>query len=99
MNVITAQELKKLIDADVDFQLIDVREPYEYEEVNISATLIPMNEFLDRSNEIATDKKVVIHCRSGKRSAAIIDAIEREKGIKGLYNLEGGILAYLELIG
>ena len=60
MNVITALELKELIDSNSDFQLIDVREPYEYDEVNIEALLIPMAEILDRSDEISTDKKVII---------------------------------------
>ena len=96
MNSITPSELKALIDNNEDFCLIDVREPYENEEVNIGANLIPMGEVLHRTEEIPNDKKVVVHCRSGKRSAAVIDSLERAHGYNNLYNLEGGILAYIE---
>ena len=97
MKTITAKDLKALIDSKSDFQLIDVREPYEHEEANIGGLLIPMAEILNRSEEIDTNKQVILHCRSGKRSAASIDALAREKGLNDIYNLEGGIIAYLEL--
>ena len=97
MKTITPKELKALIDSKANFQLIDVREPYEYEEANIGGTLIPMAEILGRSNELDTNKQIIIHCRSGKRSAAAIDALARERGLNDIFNLEGGILAYLKL--
>jgi rhodanese-related sulfurtransferase len=98
MKEITASELKKLKDDNADFELIDVREDYEVEEVNIGGKHIPMGEALDRIDEIPKDKKVVVHCRSGKRSASVIEALE-QKGYTNLYNLRGGILAYLDEIG
>ena len=99
MKEITVQELKKLIDEKADFQLIDVREEHEFDEANLGGILIPMGEALDRSAEIAKDKQVVIHCRSGKRSATVINALESQQGFTNLYNLKGGILAYIEEIG
>ena len=95
MKEISASELKKLRDENADFELIDVREDYEYEEVNIGGKHIPMGEVLDRAGEIPKDKKVVVHCRSGKRSASVIQALE-QKGYSNLYNLKGGILAWLD---
>ena len=99
MKEITAQELKQLRDSKVDFQLIDVREPHEFEENNLNGELIPMGEVMDRVDEISKDKKVVVHCRSGKRSATVINALESNHGFTNLYNLKGGILAYIDEVG
>jgi adenylyltransferase/sulfurtransferase len=99
MKEITAQELKKLIDSKADFQLVDVREEYEFDESNLNGLLIPLGDILDRANEVVRDKQVVIHCRSGKRSATAIQALETQLGYANLYNLKGGILAYIEEIG
>ena len=96
MKEITSAELKQLINDKKDFQLIDVREEYEFDEVNINGELIPMGEVLDNIEKISKDKQVVIHCRSGKRSATVINALESQHGFTNLYNLTGGILAYLE---
>ena len=54
---------------------------------------------MERLEEIPKDKKVVVHCRSGKRSATVIGALENEHGYNNLYNLKGGILAWIEEIG
>ncbi|MBL7932341.1 MAG: rhodanese-like domain-containing protein [Bacteroidia bacterium] len=99
MKEITVSELKKLIDSKADFQLIDVREEHEFDEANLNGTLIPMGEVMDRLDEISKDKQVVVHCRSGKRSATVIGALESQHGYTNLYNLKGGILAYIEEIG
>jgi len=99
MNEISVTELKKLVDTKADFQLIDVRELHEFEEANLQGELIPMGEVLDRIDEISRDKQVVVHCRSGKRSATIIGVLESQHGFTNLYNLKGGILAYIEEIG
>ncbi len=77
-----------------DFQLIDVREPYEYEIVNLGGSLMPLNEVIAHVNEIDTDRQVIVHCRSGVRSAKAIKELEDKFGFKNLYNLKGGILAY-----
>lgn len=99
MKEISASELKKLIDDKADFQLIDVREEYEFDEVNINGLLIPMGEALTRTDEVSKNKQVVIHCRSGKRSATVINALESQHGYTNLYNLKGGILAYIDEVG
>jgi rhodanese-related sulfurtransferase len=99
MKEISAIELKKLIDEKADIQIIDVREEYEYDEMNINGKLIPMAETLERVDEIDRDKQVVVHCRSGKRSASVINALEKQFGFTNLYNLKGGILAYIEEAG
>lgn len=99
MKEITVQELKQLIDEKKDFQLIDVREEYEFDEANINGELIPMGEVMDNIDKISKDKQVVIHCRSGKRSATVISALESQHGFTNLYNLKGGILAYIDEIG
>ena len=99
MKEISVTELKKLMDDKADFQLIDVREEHEFDEANLKGQLIPMGEVMDRVNEIAKDKQVVVHCRSGKRSATVIGALESQHGYTNLYNLKGGILAYIDEIG
>jgi len=81
-----------------DFQLIDVREPQEYDEVNIGAQLMPLSLILDFVDEISRDKKVVIHCKMGGRSAKAIRQLEDRWGFQNLYNLKGGILAYIEKV-
>ncbi|MCA6445370.1 MAG: rhodanese-like domain-containing protein [Bacteroidetes bacterium] len=97
MKEISAEELHQLITNKANFQLIDVREDYEFEETNINGDLIPMGEVMENVDKISKDKQVVIHCRSGKRSATVINALESEHGFTNLYNLKGGILAYNEL--
>ena len=94
MKEITVEELKEMQDQGETFQLIDVREPHEYEEANLGAKLIPLGEVKDHVDEIKRDEKVVVHCRSGKRSAQAIQYLEQQHGFDNLYNLEGGILAY-----
>ena len=98
MKEITPKELKKLRDEKADFMLVDVREEYEFDDVNINGKLIPMGEVNDRINEIPRDKKVVVHCKAGSRSAAVIKSLE-EKGYTNLYNLKGGIMAYIDEVG
>lgn len=97
MKEITVQELKAKKESGEDFQLIDVREPYEHEIAEIGGILIPMGEILENVNQIRTDVPVIVHCRSGKRSAAVINELEKQ-GFDNLYNLDGGILAWADEI-
>ncbi len=87
-----------MIDAKEDFQLIDVREDYEVEIVTLDGEHMPMADIMQQTEKISRDKKVVIHCRSGKRSAAVIQALETNHGFTNLYNLQGGILAYADQV-
>jgi sulfur-carrier protein adenylyltransferase/sulfurtransferase len=94
MKEITVQDLKKMKDTGADFQLIDVREPHEFDICNLEGELIPMSEIPYNVDKIAKDKQVVIHCRSGKRSGDMLLWLEKNHGFNNLYNLKGGILAW-----
>lgn len=94
MKEVTVSELKKMMDEKADFQLIDVREPHEFEAGNLGGELIPMGEVMDNVDKIAKDKMVIVHCRSGARSGAIANALESQMGYTNIYNLKGGILAW-----
>ena len=98
MQEITVQELKKLIDSKTDFQLIDVREPHEYDICNLGGELIPQAEIPHNVDKISRDKQVVIHCRSGARSGNMVNWLEKNQGFTNLYNLKGGILAWADQI-
>ena len=78
MKQISSLELKNLIDSKAEFQLVDVREDYEFEEANLNGELIPMGDVIDNVEKISRDKQVVIHCRSGKRSANVITTLENK---------------------
>lgn len=90
--------LNDWIKSGKDFQLIDVREPYEFEIANIGGTLIPKGEILKHLEKIDPQKDVAFLCRSGKRSQDVIDLLQREYGLKNLYNITGGILAWADEI-
>jgi len=95
---ISVEEFKSWLDAGEDVQLIDVREPYEVEIANIGGELIPLDQVLNEADKISRDKKVVVHCRSGQRSADAIKKLQEEYDFDNLYNLKGGILAWSEEI-
>ena len=97
MKEITVQELKKLQDEGADFQLIDVREPNEFEFANLGGELIPLSTVPDHIDKFSKDKQVVVHCRSGARSGNAIQFLEQH-GFDNLYNLKGGILAWSDEI-
>jgi sulfur-carrier protein adenylyltransferase/sulfurtransferase len=78
------------------FQLIDVREPYEYDIVNIGAELIPLATVAEQADKISKDQPVIVHCKMGGRSAKAIRELEEKFGFTNLYNLKGGILAYID---
>lgn len=95
MKEISVEELKSKIDNNEDFQLIDVRETFEYEVSNLEGENIPLASVLLEKDKISKDKPVIVHCRSGKRSAQAIMLLEKE-GYDNLSNLVGGILAWKE---
>jgi adenylyltransferase/sulfurtransferase len=75
-------------------QLIDVREPQEYEQGGIEgATLIPLGDIKNRLNELNKANPLVLYCRSGRRSQQA-QKILVEHGFKNTINLEGGIMAW-----
>ena len=95
---ITVSELKSLIDNGENFQLIDVREPHEVDIATIGGELIPLSNVPHNLLKIEKDKKVIVYCRSGKRSANAIQFIQQQTGQQNLFNLKGGILAWSDEI-
>ena len=95
MQEITATELKERLESGDEIQLIDVRNPDEFAFAKIEgARLIPFGEVMARTEEFASEKDIVVMCRSGVRSARVIEFLE-SRGHEGkLYNLIGGILAW-----
>jgi len=95
LEEITAKELNELIQTNPELQIIDVREPHEFEIARIPNTkLIPLGEVVNRSKEIDSSRVTVVHCKGGVRSAKAINALQ-EKGFTGrLINLKGGITAW-----
>ena len=91
---ITVQELASLKENGSDYQLIDVREPYERQIASIEGELVPLAQIMSFVDNIARDKKVIIYCRSGSRSAQAVLQLEKQNGFDNLYNLKGGILAW-----
>jgi len=101
MTTITVEELKKRMDAGEKLNLIDVREPNEYEEFNIGAQLIPLGKIQSmQADELddLKDEEIILHCRSGKRSATAALFLET-MGFKNTVNVEGGVLAWQEKFG
>ncbi len=98
LKEISVEELSELQKANADIQLVDVREPYEYDIANLGGELIPLGEITDTFNRIASNKQVVVYCRSGMRSAQAIEILENNLGFTNLYNLKGGILEYADKI-
>ena len=95
---VSVLELKSMMDSGKDIQIIDVREPYEYDIANIGAQLIPLMDLDGKVDLISKEKKVIVHCRSGVRSANAIKDLEARYGFSNLYNLTGGILEWSEKI-
>jgi len=90
---ITPLELKRRLDNGDDLLILDVREPYEWTISNLGrmgAMLIPMGQIADRLDELDMAREIVVQCRTGSRSAGVIDELQRY-GFKKLLNLEGGI--------
>jgi len=96
MKEITVRELYDLQVKGEPIQIIDVREPHEYEIANIGGELIPLSVIVDNADQISRDKKVIVHCKVGGRSAKAINELEEKYGFTNLYNLKGGILSWIE---
>jgi len=95
LEEISASELNRRLKHGDDIQIIDVREPHEYEIARIPQTqLIPLGGVVNRMNEIDPQRETVVHCKGGVRSAKAIEALKRA-GFQGkLVNLKGGITAW-----
>jgi molybdopterin/thiamine biosynthesis adenylyltransferase/rhodanese-related sulfurtransferase len=103
-STISVAMLKQMLDerdaGDRDFELIDVREPNEYEIVNIpGATLIPKGEFLNGTalSSLPNDKQIVLHCKVGGRSAEVL-AVVKAAGFADAIHVGGGVVAWVDQI-
>ena len=91
---------EKWLDGDEKIQLIDVREPNEYEIVSIpGATLIPKGEFISGAalEKLPQDKRIVLHCKSGARSAEAL-AVVKNAGFTDAVHVGGGVLAWINQV-
>ncbi|RNL85435.1 adenylyltransferase/sulfurtransferase MoeZ [Halostreptopolyspora alba] len=99
-STITARELKEKMDNGEDFYLVDVREKHEYDIVNIpGSVLIPKGEFLNGEafGKLPQDKQVVLHCKSGQRSAEALSAL-KGAGFGDAVHVGGGVLAWVNQV-
>ena len=99
-STISAKDLAAMLDRGDDFLLVDVREPNEYEIVSIpGATLIPKGEFLNGSalERMPQDKQIVLHCKSGARSAEVL-AVLKAAGFSDAVHVGGGVLAWVNQV-
>jgi len=94
---VTVDELKTKLDRGDDVFILDVREPQEYDIVNIGGYLIPLSTLPKRFSELDPSKEIVVHCKSGGRSARAVEFL-RKNGFKNVKNLVGGINAWAERI-
>jgi molybdopterin/thiamine biosynthesis adenylyltransferase/rhodanese-related sulfurtransferase len=96
---ITVEQLKQKLDAKENIFVLDVREPHEYQIVNLGAPLIPVGDIERRASELAEHKndEIVIHCKSGGRSQKAALAL-KAAGFTNVSNLTGGITAWAEKI-
>jgi adenylyltransferase/sulfurtransferase len=96
--VMSPLELKRRMDAGEPVELVDVREPFEYEIARIDgAKLVPLGEITERLDELKREKPIVVHCHSGMRSAQAVQLLQ-ERGFANVYNLEGGIDAWSDQV-
>lgn len=101
MKSISVEQLKAKLDAGEKINFIDVREPHEYAEANLGAQLVPLGKIQTMQLEDLEDMKdepVYVHCRSGKRSAMACMVLDAA-GFKETYNVEGGILDWIDKYG
>jgi adenylyltransferase/sulfurtransferase len=90
----TVHELKELREAGDNHFLLDVREPHEQSISRIEgAVLIPLGELEQRTSELPRDKRILVHCKSGGRSARAVSKL-RERGFEDVWNISGGIIAW-----
>ena len=97
MKNISPIELSNLINSNNnDYQLIDIRDDYEYDICCIGGEKISMYSIIENINKLSKSKKVIIYCRTGSRSSNIIDLIEKIIQYNNIYNLEGCIMKWRE---
>ena len=91
----TATELNTRLKSGEKIFVLDVREPHEYDICHIDGYLIPLGELPQRVQEVDSSGTVVVHCRSGVRSAKAVEFL-KQTGVRRIWNLKGGILAWAD---
>jgi sulfur-carrier protein adenylyltransferase/sulfurtransferase len=94
---IQPEELKVSLDRGDDVFVLDVRELHEYQICNLGGYLIPLGDLPARMNELDSSREIVVHCRSGVRSAKAVTLL-RQAGFGKVKNLAGGILAWSDKV-
>ena len=100
-KTITVYQLKELLDRGENWQLMDVREAYEHDIVNLGGILLPLSLIEAKKEDpskISSDRSVVVYCRSGQRSRKSITLLKERYGLQNLYNLEGGVNEWARVI-
>jgi rhodanese-related sulfurtransferase len=97
---ITVQDLRQKLESGEPFTFIDVREPWEYEEFNLGAQLIPLNTLVNSMHDLEElkEEQIIVHCRSGSRSA-MAQGLLLANGFKNVLNLKGGVMAWQDAYG
>lgn len=95
MKIVSAIEVSENKDS---YFILDIREPYEYDFVNIQALNIPMCEVCQRLEELPKDKSLVLMCQSGNRASALGNLLTIDYGLTNVYVMEGGIKAWKEQV-
>jgi sulfur-carrier protein adenylyltransferase/sulfurtransferase len=90
---IQPEELKRRLDAGEDIQVLDVREPFEYQIANLGAKLIPLGELAQRTGELDSNREIVTHCKGGVRSLKAAEIL-KQAGFAKVSSMAGGILAW-----
>lgn len=91
---ISTRELKRWMDENKKFQLIDLREEYEYEICHLEAVLVPLGEIDQMLDSISKEQPVVLYCHHGQRSASALKYLSEQLGFNNLFHLKGGIDAW-----
>jgi rhodanese-related sulfurtransferase len=94
---ISVEDLEALHCVNAAFQLVDVREPHEYEICNLGGELIPLTQLARRIDAFDRGAHIVVHCYSGWRSAKVVNSL-RAAGFENVWNVNGGILAWIDRV-
>ncbi len=97
---VEAVELNERLSSEEPPFLLDVRQPHEWDIVNLEpdgAVMIPLAELRDRLDELPTDREIVVYCRTGARSESAARVLAQE-GFSSVFNFVGGIHAWVDEI-
>jgi len=94
---LTVHEFREFLDVERPHLLLDVREDFEYQTCNLGGMLIPLSKLNEHLDRLPRNEMIVVHCKAGGRSAKAAKLLS-DHGFQQVYNLEGGILAWIEQI-